>query len=152
MLIWRARDLILAGKSFEEIEKDLNETADRIHTSFALISYHNLIKSGRVSRLIGFIAGHLGFWGIGMGDEKGEIVIRGKARGSKSMVRFLVEEISKVGIAGKQIVISHCQNLKDAEALKKALEAAHAGIEVLVQAARGLDSFYAEREGLIVGY
>ena len=105
-----------------------------------------------MSRLIGFIAGHLGFWGIGMGDEKGEIVIRGKARGSKSMVRFLVEEISKVGIAGKQIVISHCQNLKDAEALKKALEAAHAGIEVLVQAARGLDSFYAEREGLIVGY
>ena len=152
MLIWHARDLILAGKSFEEIEKDLNETADRIHTSFALISYHNLIKSGRVSRLIGFIAGHLGFWGIGMGDEKGEIVIRGKARGSKSMVRFLVEEISKVGIAGKQIVISHCQNLKDAEALKKALEAAHAGIEVLVQATRGLDSFYAEREGLIVGY
>ena len=152
MLIWRARDLILEGKSFEEIEKDLNETADRIHTSFALISYHNLIKSGRVSRLIGFIAGHLGFWGIGMGDEKGEIVIRGKARGSKSMVRVLVEEISKVGIAGKQIVISHGQNLKDAEALKKALEASHTGIEVLVQATRGLDSFYAEREGLIVGY
>ena len=152
MLIWRARDLILAGKSFEEIEKDLNETADRIHTSFALISYHNLIKSGRVSRLIGFIAGHLGFWGIGAGDEKGEIVIRGKARGSKGMVRFLVEEITRVGLAGKQIVISHCQNLKDAEALKKALEAAHAGIEVLVQATRGLDSFYAEREGLIVGY
>ena len=152
MLIWRARDLILEGKSFEEIEKELNAAAESIHTSFALASYHNLIKAGRVSRLKGFIAGHLGFWGIGIGDEQGEIAIRGKARGSKSMVRFLVEEISKVGIAGKQILISHCQNLKDAEALKKALEAAHAGIEVLVQAARGLDSFYAEREGLIVGY
>ena len=152
MLIWRARDLILAGKTFEEIEKDLNETADRIHTSFALISYHNLIKAGRVSRLIGFIAGHLGFWGIGIGDEKGEIAIRGKARGSKSMVRFLVEEIQKVGVAGKQILISHCQNEKDALSLKAALEAAFSGIEVLVQATRGLDSFYAERSGLIVGY
>ena len=152
MLVWRARDLILEGKSIEEIEKDLNETADRIHTCFALSSYHNLIKSGRVGRLIGFIAGHLGFWGIGAGSDKGEIEIRGKARGSKGMIRFLVEEIGKVGIAGKQIVISHCQNLKDAEALKKALEAAHAGIEVLVQATRGLDSFYAEREGLIIGY
>ena len=152
MLIWRARDLILEGKAFEEIVKDLNETAERIHTSFALISYHNLIKSGRVNRLIGFIAGHLGFWGIGIGDEKGEIAIRGKARGSKSMVRFLTEEVGKVGVAGKQIVISHCQNLKDAEALKAALEAAHSGVEVLVQAARGLDSFYAERCGLIVGY
>ena len=152
MLIWRARDLILEGKTFEEIEKDLNRTAERIHTIFALSSYHNLIKSGRVSRLIGFIAGHLGFWGIGVGDEKGEIAIRGKARGSKSMVRFLVEEIGKIGIAGRQIVISHCQNEKDALSLKAALEAAFTGIEVLVQATRGLDSFYAERSGLIVGY
>ena len=152
MLIWRARDLILEGRSFEEIEKDLNESADRIHTCFALSSYHNLIKSGRVNRLIGIIAGHLGFWGIGAGDEKGEIVIRGKARGSKGMVRFLVEEIGKVGIAGRQIVISHCRNLKDALALKEALEKAYSQIEVLVQATRGLDSFYAERNGLIVGY
>ena len=152
MLIWRARDLILAGKTIEEIEKDLNETAEKIHTSFALSSYRNLIKNGRVSRLIGFIAGHLGFWGIGIGDEKGEIAIRGKARGSRSMVRFLVEEITRVGVAGKQILISHCRNLKDAEALKAALEAAFSGIEVLIQEARGLDSFYAERSGLIVGY
>lgn len=152
MLIWRARDLILAGKTIEEIEKDLNETAEKIHTSFALSSYRNLIKNGRVSRLIGFIAGHLGFWGIGIGDEKGEIAIRGKARGSKSMVRFLVEEITRVGVAGKQILISHCRNLKDAEALKAALEAAFSGIEVLIQEARGLDSFYAERSGLIIGY
>ena len=152
MLIWRARDLILEGKSFEEIEKELNAAAESIHTSFALASYHNLIKAGRVSRLKGFIAGHLGFWGIGIGDEQGEIAIRGKARGSKSMVRFLVEEISKVGIAGKQILISHCQNLKDALALKEALEKAFSQIEVLVQPTRGLDSFYAERSGLIVGY
>ena len=152
MLVWRARDLILEGKASGEIERILNETAEKIHTIFALSSYHNLIKSGRVSRLIGFIAGHLGFWGIGVGDEKGEIAIRGKARGSKSMIRFLVEEIQKVGVAGKQILISHCRNEKDALSLKAALEAAFTGIEVLIQPTRGLDSFYAERSGLIVGY
>ena len=152
MLIWKARDLILEGRDFADVEKTLNETADRIHTSFALASYHNLIKAGRVNRLIGFIAGHLGFWGIGIGDEKGEIAIRGKARGSKSMIRFLTEEITKVGVAGKQILISHCMNEKDAQGLKEALAAAFPGIEVLVQPTRGLDSFYAERSGLIVGY
>ena len=152
MLIWRARDLILEGRSMEEIEKDLNETAEKLHTSFPLSSYRNLIKNGRVSRLIGFIAGHLGFWGIGIGDEKGEIAIRGKARGSKSMIRFLTEEITRVGVAGKQILISHCMNEKDAQGLKEALAAAFPGIEVLVQPTRGLDSFYAERSGLIVGY
>ena len=152
MLIRRARDLILEGKTIGEIEEDLNETAKRIHTVFALASYHNLIKAGRVSRLIGFIAGHLGFWGIGAGDDKGEIAIRGKARGSRSMIRFLTEEIGKTGIAGKQIVISHCMNERDALALKASLEAAFPQAEVLVQPTRGLDSFYAERSGLIVGY
>jgi len=152
MLIWRARDLILEGKAFGEIDKELNAEAERIHTSFALASYHNLIKNGRVSRLKGFIAGHLGFWGIGIGDEKGEIAMRGKARGSKSMVRFLTEEVSRVGLAGRRILISHCRNEKDALALKASLEAANPGAEVLVQPTRGLDSFYAERSGLIVGY
>ena len=152
MLIWRARDLILEDRAIGEIEDDLNRTAEKIHTSFALSSYHNLIKNGRVSRLKGFIAGHLGFWGIGIGDEKGEIAIRGKARGSRSMIRFLTEEIQKIGVAGKQILISHCRNEKDALALKDSLAGAFPGVEILVQAARGLDSFYAERSGLIVGY
>ena len=152
MLIWHARDLIKRGLKFEEIEAALNEAARRLHTIFALSSYHNLIKAGRVSRLIGFIAGHLGFWGIGVGDDKGEIAIRGKARGSKGMIRFLVEEIGKVGLAGNQIVISHCQNERDALALKAALEKTWAHVRVIVQPTRGLDSFYAERSGLIVGY
>ena len=152
MLIWKARDLILEGRLFAEIEKELNAAAERIHTSFALVSYRNLIKSGRVSRLIGFIAGHLGFWGIGFGSEKGEIAIRGKARGTKSMIRFLTEEITRIGVAGKEILISHSRNEKDALALKAALEQAFPHVSVLVQSARGLDSFYAERGGLIVGY
>ena len=41
----------------------------------ALSSYRNLTNHGRVSRLIGFIAGHLGFWGIGIGSDAGEIAI-----------------------------------------------------------------------------
>ena len=68
------------------------------------------------------------------------------------MVRFLVEEITKIGVAGKEIVISHCQNEQDALALKAALEQALHQVKVIVQPTRGLDSFYAERCGLIVGY
>ncbi len=152
MLIMKARELILDGKVFEEIEAALNREAEKIHTVFALASYHNLIKAGRVSRLIGFIAGHLGFWGIGIGSDEGEIAIRGKARGSRSMIRFLVDEIRKVGLAGKEILISHCQNEKDASALKEQLQAAFEGIKVTLMETRGLDSFYAERHGLIIGF
>lgn len=152
MLVLKARELILAGKGFGEIEAALNREAEKIHTIFALASYHNLIKAGRVSRLIGFIAGHLGFWGIGVGSDAGEIAIRGKARGDRSMIRFLVEEIQKTGLAGREIRISHCQNEKNASALKELLLNTFSGITVTLMKTRGLDSFYAERRGLIVGF
>ena len=152
MLIWRARDLILEGCSFEEIERDLNESADRIHTCFALSSYHNLIKSGRVNRLIGLIAGHLGFWGVGVGDDNGEIAMRGKARGPKNMLKVMLEEIGKIGLCGTRVVISHSQNQEAADQLKDRLLAVYPHITVDILPTRGLDSFYAERHGLIVGF
>lgn len=152
MLVLKAREMILAGKDFGDIEAALNREAEKIHTIFALASYHNLIKAGRVSRLIGFIAGHLGFWGIGIGSDEGEISIRGKARGDKSMIRFLTEEIRKIGPAGKEIRISHCLNEKCAAALKEQLEETFRGIRVTLMKTRGLDSFYAERRGLIIGF
>ena len=152
MLIMKARELIREGRVFDEIERTLNREAERIHTVFALASYHNLIKAGRVNRLIGFIAGHLGFWGIGVGSDEGEIAIRGKARGDRNMIRFLTEEMKKIGAAGKEVFISHCQNEKCALALKEQIEEAFRGIRVTLLATRGLDSFYAERRGLIVGF
>ena len=152
MLILKARELILAGRSFEEIEKALVLEAKKIHTTFALASYRNLIKNGRVSRLIGFIAGHLGFWGIGIGSDEGEIAIRGKARGDRAMIRFMADEIEKVGLAGKEIRISHCQNEQAAAMLKEQLEARFPDVTVVLMETRGLDSFYAERRGLIVGF
>ena len=150
--VLKARELVLAGKSFEEIEKELNKTVDDTHIIFALASYRNLIKAGRVSRLVGFIAGHLGFWGIGIGDENGEIAMRGKARGDKSMIRLMVEEIQKIGLASKLIRIHHCVNEKCAAALREQLNAVFKDAEITILPTRGLDSFYAERRGLIVSF
>ncbi len=152
LIIRKACEMIREGKPFENMEQALTETAEKTHIIFALSSYRNLIKAGRVSRLVGFIAGHLGFWGIGIGSDEGEIAMRGKARGQKSMVRLLVEEIGKIGLKDGQVVISHCQNESAAQELKKQLENAFANVKVTILPTRGLDSFYAERHGLIVGF
>ena len=109
-------------------------------------------KAGRVNRLVGLVAGHLGFWGIGVGSDEGKIAMRGKARGEKGMIRFLVNEIKQTGLAGKAIVISHCLNEKAAQLLRNALLAAFGSVSVDILPTRGLDSFYAERNGLIVAY
>ncbi len=152
LIIRKACEMIKSGAAFDHIVAALNETAEKTHIIFALSSYHNLIKNGRVNRLVGLLAGHLGFWGIGVGDDNGEIAMRGKARGQKSMLRFMAEEIRRIGLAGKEIVISHCQNEEAARQLKDALLNAFQQIRVDILPTRGLDSFYAERHGLIVGF
>lgn len=152
LLIRKACQLIGQGLPLDKIAEALRAEAARTHIAFALASYHNLIKAGRVNRLIGFIAGHLGFWGIGVGDDNGEIAIRGKARGQRGMVRFMAEEIEKTGLAGDRVVISHCQNEEAAQMLKDQLRASFPHVTVDILPTRGLDSFYAERHGLIVGY
>ncbi len=152
LIIRRACELIKDGAAFDQIVRLLNETAEKTHIIFALCSYHNLIRNGRVNRLVGLLAGHLGFWGIGVGDDHGEIAMRGKARGQKSMIRVMAEEIRKIGLAGNEIVISHCLNGEAAAQLKEALRAFFPRAKVDILPTRGLDSFYAERRGLIVGF
>ena len=152
LIIRKACELIRRGEAFDTIVKKLQETAQKTHIIFALCSYHNLMKAGRVSRLVGIVAGRLGFWGIGVGSDEGEIAMRGKARGEKGVIRFLTEEMQKIGLAGKQIVISHCQNESTAEALKARLRDIFQGVEVTILPTRGLDSYYAERHGLIIGF
>ena len=152
LLIRLARSLVEKQLSFEAIVQAVRETSDRTQVVFALKSYHNLIKNGRVSKLKALVAGHLGFWGIGVASEAGEIAMRGKARGVKSMVRFLLNEIRETGLAGKNVVISHCFNEETARELKQGIQELFTGVSVDILPTRGLDSFYAERGGLIIGY
>ena len=152
LIIRKACRLIQQGLPFKSIEQELVETAARTHILFSLASYHNLIRAGRVNRLVGLLAGHLHLWGIGIGDENGKIAMRGKARGEKNMIRFMAEEIRKIGLSGKEIVISHCQNEAAAVKLRDKLCEMYRDLRVDIFPTRGLDSFYAERHGLIVGF
>lgn len=152
LLIRKAQELIANRTPFEEIAAALRAAAERTHIIFALKSYRNLIKTGRVNKLVALVAGHLGFWGIGVGDDEGKIAMRGKARGEKNMIRFLLDEIKSTGIAGTDIVICHCFNEAAANALKQGLQEIFTGVRVDILPTRGLDSFYAERHGLIVAY
>ena len=152
LLIRRACELIHQSFGIAEIEAALHQAVSHTHIIFALSSFRNLIKAGRVSCLMGFLAGHLGIWGIGIGDEHGEIRMHGKASGMNGMIRSMVEEIKKTGLAGTRIVICHCLNEKGTFLLKEKLCEAFWQITVDILPTRGLDSYYAERRGLIVAY
>ncbi|MBR5948062.1 MAG: DegV family protein [Clostridia bacterium] len=152
LLIRKVCGLIREGLSVKSIEKKLFEAAEKTHILFALASYHNLVRAGRVSRIVGLIATGLHLWGIGMGSDEGKIEMCCKARGSQKMISAMTEEIKRIGLSGKEIVISHCQNLEAALGLKEKLCEMVKDLKVDIIPTRGLDSFYAERKGLIVGF
>ena len=152
LLIRKACSLIREGLSVKSIEKKLVEAAERTHILFALASYYNLVRAGRVSRIVGIIASGLHLCGIGVGSDEGKIEMCCKTRGQQNTIRAMVDEIKKIGLNGKEIIISHCHNFEGALALKSKICEIWNDIKVDIIPTRGLDSFYAERHGLIVGF
>ena len=144
--------LIRRGADFDDIVLHAMNFLKKTKVQFALSSFDNLIKSGRMSKVTGFLARALGMWGIGCGSEEGKIVMEGKTRGAKKAVKMLVQCMQEKGFRGEKAAISHCDNPALAEALKKGILEVWKNAEVEILPTRGLCSYYAERGGLIVSY
>jgi DegV family protein with EDD domain len=143
---------IREGDGFEEVLAKAQAFLDKTRTTFALKSFHNLVKNGRMPKIVGLIAGALGVWGIGIGSDKGEIIIKGKARGASKAVKIILEDMFQRGYRGGRVLISHAHNPEFAERLAESIREHWKSAHVLMIPARGLDSFYAERGGVIIGY
>ena len=148
----KAAELIENGLHFEDIVNRLKSYAADRHTVFALASFNNLVKNGRVSKLSGFIAGKLGIWGIGIASPEGTIQVKNKLRGVQRVLNSFIEDMKENGFCGGDVVISHCQNSELAGKLKEKILEHWAATHVSILPTGGLCSYYAERKGMIVGY
>ena len=148
-----ANKLIRIGTNFDTICIELANWAQKGHIMFALASFDNLVKNGRLSRLAGFMAGVMSMRAVGRGSEDGKLEMLHKTRGETRMLALLLEEMDHRGYQGLEpVVISHCQNEKAALMLKNGIEKKWPGAKVVVLPCSGLTSFYAETGGIIVGY
>lgn len=143
--------LIREELSFQEIVARLGEFADRTQTLFALTSFDNLVKNGRVSRIAGFVAGKLGMCGIGVAND-GRIDVKSKVRGTKRALANVIETMRANAFEKGQVLIAHCLNEELAQNLKELICKTWEQARVEIMATRGLCSFYAEKGGLIVAY
>ena len=98
------------------------------------------------------LARRLNMWGIGIGSEEGTIAIKGKVRGSAKAIALLVQDMKERGFRGGRVIITHCQNLELAQKLQSKILELWQSAKVSIMPTRGLCSYYAERNGLIVGY
>lgn len=150
--IERIKALIKSNLSFEEIVKKADETMESLKTVYALCSFDNLVKNGRMNKLVGFVAKKLGMWGIGIASKEGTIQIIGKVRGEIAAVSQIIKDLEERNFAGNTLYISHCHNLLMVERIKNAIKEKWQDTKIEILNTRGLDSFYAERKGIIIAY
>ena len=152
LIIENIYQLIHAGMEFDDVVATTRRMQQHTHVTFALCSFHNLIKNGRMNKYAGLLAGKLGFWGIGIGSKQGTIEIKQKIRGSKKALDAIIDDMKERGYNCGKVVISHCRNAEFAESVKSAIQSVWDKAEVKIVHARGLCSYYAEKGGLIIGF
>lgn len=146
-------ELVKDGNSFEHISKIASEYISKIKLNFALFSIDNLVKNGRVGKIVGIAANAFNISLVGVADDTGHIGVVDKARGVSKSINSLVKQMKENGYNGGKIIIGHCLNEENANKLKEKIKETFSVIKnIEINQLSGLCSYYAERNGLILAY
>lgn len=140
------------GDSFDAIVSAADKAVRETQVMFALGSLDNLIKAGRLNKLVGYAAHRFNISAIGVASPGGRIELRHKFRGMKKTYDKLIDTLRETGFAGGELVISHCMNEEGAEKLGHLIKAEWLDTDVSVVPASGLCSYYMGKDGLIITY
>lgn len=151
LLVEKLRDLVLAGRSFEEISREMAAYQKKSRLFFALRSLHNMAQNGRVPKLVAQAIGAFGISVIGTASEDGRAKPTSKERGKKAVIADILSQITNAGYHGGRLRICHVQNEELARQIADAVREKFAAAEIKVLSARGLVAYYAERYGVLVG-
>lgn len=140
------------GDSFDAIVSAADKAVREIQVMFALGSLDNLIKAGRLNKLVGYAAHRFNISAIGVASPGGRIELRHKFRGMKKTYSKLIDTLRETGFAGGELVISHCMNEDGAEKLGHLIKAEWLDADVSIVPASGLCSYYMGKGGMIITY
>lgn len=152
LLILKAIELIKEGNEFQEVLDDLHAYHEHTYVGYMLQSIKNLVKSGRVSKVVGSIVGLLNINILGIRSEEGTIEMSDRVRGEKRALKKFLSDMIENGFNGNAVEISHVNNRELAEQLAESMLKQFPDAQITIRPTSGLASFYAEDNGLIVGY
>ncbi|HEM6338666.1 TPA: DegV family protein [Streptococcus suis] len=144
--------LIATGLEFEELVQAITTYQENSKLLFVLAKVDNLVKNGRVSKLVGTVVGLLNIRMVGEASSEGKLELLQKARGHKKSVTAAFEEMKKAGYNGGRIVMAHRNNAKFFQQFSELVKSTFPNAIVDQVATSGLCSFYAEDGGLLMGY
>ena len=151
--IEKLRELILAGKSFEEIKAEITDYAiNHTRVVFALESMRNLANNGRVSPIKAKMAELFGIRAIGRASTEGTLEMICKSRGPVNAANDILANMIGDGYKGGKVRIHHANNLTAAELLRTKILEKFPDAQIDMAMTGGLCSFYAEQGGLLAGF
>lgn len=144
-------ELEAQGLAFEEITAQIEQFVKEMNTYFVLENLDTLRKNGRLSGVKALVASTLNIKPV-MGADDGSIIQLGQSIGMKKALAKMAETaIAEAVEAGKKrLMITHCNNLKAAECVRRHIEEKLHFKETLILDAAGVSSMYANDGGVIV--
>lgn len=152
LLVKKLNQLIESGLSFEEVVQEITAYKEKTKLLFVLEKVDNLVKNGRLSKLIGTVVGLLNIRMVGEASPEGKLELLQKARGGKKALKAAVEEVLKAGYQGGAITMAHRNNLKFCQQFSDLIKEKFPDAPIEILPTSGLCSFYAEEGGLLMGY
>ena len=152
LIVHKLEEMILEGKSYEEICSFMPQYCQKTGLFFMLESLKNFAANGRVSPAVAKIAGVLGIRIVGKASDVGTLEPTDKCRGEAKSLTTIMKHLKENGLKEGKVQIAHCCNESAAEKLKAMIHAELPNVIVAIGKNLGLCSYYAERGGLLVGY
>lgn len=152
LIVHKLNNLIEQGLSFEEVVKAITDYQEKTKLLFVLSKVDNLVKNGRLSKLLGTVVGLLNIRMVGEASSQGTLELLQKARGHKKSLTAAFEELLKAGYAGGEIIIAHRNNTKFCQQFSELVKEKYPKASITIIPTSGLCSFYAEEGGLLMGY
>ena len=152
LLVRKLHQLIAQDLDFDQVVEVITKYQEKTKLIFVLAKVDNLVKNGRLNKIIGTVVGLLNIRMVGQASDTGTLELLHKARGQKKAISTTFEEMLKAGYKGGHITIAHRRNEKFVEQLSALVHEKFTNADIEVLPTSGLCSFYAEEGGLLIGY
>ena len=152
LVLEKYAELTAKEHDFDEVCKQVNDyNRNHCNLIFCLSSVNNLAKNGRVNPALAKAIGILGIRIVGIACE-GVLKPMHKCRGEKRALAQVIATMSDEGYKGGKVRISHSNNMAAVEVLVNDIRKNYPKADIQIVENGALCTYYAEENGLIVGF
>jgi len=149
----RACEMAEAGFTACEVIESLEKYRKGMKILILLNTLENIVKGGRLSRFQGTVARILDIK-ILLHNVDGEVIVLEKVRGKKKFLNRILHRIYEFcpDMTGRDVGITHFNNLEDAETIKQALNENCHPHDIIINYMGATMATYAGEGGIIVSF